>query len=65
MEEFNPKSQDKDKEELLRRLEEAENKLRKRKIIERVRKLSKKLEKDKLFDKADKLKQNAKINNRI
>jgi len=38
LEEFNPKSQDKDKEELLRRLEEAEKQSReKRKVVKRIR----------------------------
>lgn len=61
LEEFNPKSQDKDKEELLRRLEEAEKQAEKNeKLLKELEELSKKLEKDKLFDKADKLKQNAK-----
>jgi len=59
LEEFNPKSQD--KEELLRRLEEAEKQAEKNeKLLKELEELSKKLEKDKLFDKADKLKQNAK-----
>ena len=61
LEEFNPKSQDKDKEELLRRLEEAEKQAEKnQKLLKELEELSKKLEKDQLFDKADKLKQNAK-----
>lgn len=61
LEEFNPKSQDKDKEELLRRLEEAEKQAEKNeKLLKELEELSKKLEKDKLFDKVDKLKQNAK-----
>ncbi len=61
LEEFNPKSQNKDKEELLRRLEEAEKQAEKNeKLLKELEELSKKLEKDKLFDKADKLKQNAK-----
>lgn len=61
LEEFNPKSQDKDKEELLRRLEEAEKHAEKNeKLLKELEELSKKLEKDQLFDKADKLKQNAK-----
>lgn len=61
LEEFNPKSQDKDKEELLRRLEEAEKQAEKNeRLLKELEELSKKLEKDKLFDKADKLKQNAK-----
>lgn len=61
LEEFNPKSQDKDKEELLRRLEEAEKQAEKNeKLLKELDELSKKLEKDQLFDKADKLKQNAK-----
>ena len=54
LEEFNPKSQDKDKEELLRRLEEAEKQAEKNeKLLKELEELSKKLEKDKLFDKAD------------
>lgn len=61
LEEFNPKSQDKVKEELLRRLEEAEKQAEKNeKLLKELDELSKKLEKDQLFDKADKLKQNAK-----
>lgn len=61
LEEFNPKSQGKDKEELLRRLEEAEKQAEKNeKLLKELEELSKKLEKDQLFDKADKLKQNAK-----
>lgn len=61
LEEFNPKTEDKDKEELLRRLEEAEKQAEKNeKLLKELEELSKKLEKDKLFDKADKLKQNAK-----
>lgn len=61
LEEFNPNSQDKDKEELLRRLEEAEKQAEKNeKLLKELEELSKKLEKDQLFDKADKLKQNAK-----
>ncbi|WP_333807733.1 hypothetical protein [Flavobacterium sp.] len=61
LEEFNPKAQDKDKEELLRRLEEAEKQAAKNeKLLKELEELSKKLEKDQLFDKADKLKQNAK-----
>ena len=61
LEEFNPKSQDKDKEELLRRLEEAEKQAEKNeKLLKELEELSKKLQKDELFDKADKLKQNAK-----
>lgn len=61
LEEFNPKAQDKDKEELLRRLEEAEKQATKNeKLLKELEELSKKLEKDQLFDKADKLKQNAK-----
>ncbi|TXI67103.1 MAG: hypothetical protein E6Q46_03710, partial [Flavobacterium sp.] len=61
LEEFNPKTQDKDKEELVRRLEEAEKQAEKNeKLLKELEELSKKLEKDQLFDKADKLKQNAK-----
>ena len=61
LEEFNPKSQDKDKEELIRRLEEAEKQAEKNeKLLKELEELSKKLEKDELFEKADKLKQNAK-----
>lgn len=61
LEEFNPKTEDKDKEELLRRLEEAEKQAEKNeKLLKVLEELSKKLEKDQLFDKADKLKQNAK-----
>ena len=61
LEEFNPKTEDKDKEELLRRLEEAEKQAEKNeKLLKELEELSKKLEKDQLFDKADKLKQDAK-----
>lgn len=61
LEEFNPKTHDKDKEELLRRLEEAEKQADKNeKLLKELEELSKKLQKDELFDKADKLKQNAK-----
>lgn len=61
LEEFNPKTHDKDKEELLRRLEEAEKQAEKNeKLLKELEELSKKLQKDELFDKADKLKQNAK-----
>ncbi len=61
LEEFNPKKQDKEKEELLRRLEEAEKQSDKtEKLLKELEELSKKLEKEELFDKADKLKQNAK-----
>ncbi|MFD2908554.1 DUF4175 family protein [Flavobacterium ardleyense] len=61
LEDFNPKAQDKDKEELLRRLEETEKQSEKNeKLLKELEELSKKLQKDELFDKADKLKQNAK-----
>jgi hypothetical protein len=61
LEEFNPKKQDKEKEELLRRLEEAEKQSDKtEKLLKELEELSKKLEKEELFDKADRLKQNAK-----
>jgi hypothetical protein len=61
LEEFNPKKQDKEKEELLRRLEAAEKQSDKtEKLLKELEQLSKKLEKEELFDKADKLKQNAK-----
>lgn len=61
LEEFNPKKQDKEKEELLRRLEAAEKQSDKtEKLLKELEELSKKLEKEELFDKADKLKQNAK-----
>ncbi len=61
LEEFNPKTQDKEKEELVRRLEEAEKQAEKNeKLLNELDELSKKLEKEELFDKADKLKQNAK-----
>ena len=60
LEEFDPKTQDKNKEELLRRLEEAEKQAEKNeKLLKELEELSKKLQKDELFDKADKLKQNA------
>ena len=61
LEEFNPNELDKDKEELIRRLDEAEKKSEENeKLLKELEELSKKLEKDKLFDKADKLKQNSK-----
>ena len=61
LEDFNPKVQDKDKEELVRRLEETEKQSEKNeKLLKELEELSKKLQKDELFDKADKLKQNAK-----
>jgi hypothetical protein len=61
LEEFNPKKQDKEKEELLRRLEAAEKQSDKtEKLLKELEELSKKLEKEELFDKADRLKQNAK-----
>jgi hypothetical protein len=61
LEEFDPKKQDKEKEELLRRLEAAEKQSDKtEKLLKELEELSKKLEKEELFDKADKLKQNAK-----
>jgi hypothetical protein len=61
LEEFDPKKQDKEKEELLRRLEAAEKQSDKtEKLLKELEDLSKKLEKEELFDKADKLKQNAK-----
>jgi hypothetical protein len=61
LEEFNSKKQDKEKEELLRRLEEAEKQsVKTEKLLKELEELSKKLEKEELFDKADKLKQNAK-----
>lgn len=61
LEDFNPKVQDKDKEELVRRLEETEKQSEKNeKLLKELEELSKKLQIDELFDKADKLKQNAK-----
>ena len=61
LEEFNPNSQDKEKEELLRRLEEVEKQSdTNEKLLKELEELSKKLEKDDLFEKADKLKQQAK-----
>lgn len=61
LEEFNPKAQDKEKQELLRRLEEADKQAEKNeKLLKELEELSKKLEKEELFDKTDKLKQNAK-----
>ena len=61
LEEFNPNTQDKEKEELLRRLEEVEKQSDKNeKLLKELEELSKKLEKENLFEKADKLKQNAK-----
>ena len=61
LEEFNPKTQDKEKQELLRRLQESEKQADKNeKLLKELEELSKKIEKDELFDKADKLKQKAK-----
>ncbi|MCO6161729.1 hypothetical protein [Flavobacterium sp. NRK F7] len=61
LEEFNPEKMDKDKEELIRRLEEAEKQSKENEaLLKELEELSKKLEKDKLFEKADKLKQNSK-----
>lgn len=61
LEEFNPKAQDKEKQELLRRLEEADKQAEKNeKLLKELEALSKKIEKEELFDKTDKLKQNAK-----
>lgn len=65
LEEFKPNNQDKDKEELLRRMEEAEKQAEKNeKLLKELEELSKKLEKDQLFDKMDKMKQNAKSQNK-
>lgn len=61
LEEFNPEKMDKDKEELIRRLDEAEKQSKENEaLLKELEELSKKLEKDKLFEKADKLKQNSK-----
>jgi hypothetical protein len=61
LEEFNPKTQDKEKQELLRRLQESEKQAEKNeKLLKELEELSKKIEKEELFDKADKLKQKAK-----
>ncbi|NHN25573.1 hypothetical protein FIA58_007775 [Flavobacterium jejuense] len=61
LEDFNPKELDKDKEELIRRLDEAEKQSKENeKLLKELEELSKKLEKDRLFEKADKLKQNSK-----
>jgi hypothetical protein len=61
LENFNPKEEDKLKEELLRRLDETEKQADKNeKLLKELEELQKKLQDDELFDKADKLKQNAK-----
>ncbi|WP_130734840.1 hypothetical protein [Flavobacterium sp. J27] len=61
LEDFNPEKLDEKKEELIRRLEEAEKQSKENeKLLQELEELSKKLEKEKLFDKADKLKQNSK-----
>jgi len=61
LENFNPKEEDKHKEELLRRLDESQKQSEKNeKLLKELEELQKKLDEDKLFDKADKLKQNAK-----
>jgi hypothetical protein len=61
LENFNPKEEDKIKEELLRRLDESKKQSEKNeKLLKELEELQKKLEEDKLFDKADKLKQNSK-----
>lgn len=61
LEEFNPNVENKDKEELQRRLEELQKDTdENEKLLKELEELSKKLEKDQLFEKADKLKQNAK-----
>ncbi len=61
LEDFNPKEADKNKEELLRRLDEAEKQSKKNEdLLKELEELSKKLDKEKLFEKADKLKQNSK-----
>jgi hypothetical protein len=61
LENFNPKEEDKIKEELLRRLDESKKQSKKNeKLLKELEELQKKLEEDKLFDKADKLKQNSK-----
>lgn len=61
LENFNPKEEDKLKEELLRRLDETQKQAEKNeKLLKELEDLQKKLQDDELFDKADKLKQNAK-----
>ncbi len=61
LENFNPKEEDKLKEELLRRLDETQKQSEKNeKLLKELEELQKKLQDDELFDKADKLKQNAK-----
>ncbi len=61
LENFNPKEEDKLKEELLRRLDETQKQADKNeKLLKELEELQKKLQEDELFDKADKLKQNAK-----
>ena len=61
LEQFNKNITDKEKEELLRRLEEQNKKAEENeKLLKELEELAKKLQKEELFDKADKLKQNAK-----
>lgn len=61
LEKFNPKEEDKLKEELLRRLDESQKQADKNeKLLKELEELQKKLQDDELFDKADKLQQNAK-----
>ena len=59
MKNLNPKEEDKDKEELLRRLDERQKQSEKNeKLLKELEELQKKLQEDELFEKADKLKQN-------
>jgi hypothetical protein len=61
LENFNPKEEDKIKEELLRRLDETKKQSEKNdKLLKELEELQKKLDEDKLFEKVDKLKQDSK-----
>ncbi len=61
LENFNPKEEDKHKEELLRRLDESQKQSEKNeKLLKELEELQKKLDEEKLFDKVDKLKQDSK-----
>lgn len=61
LENFNPKEEDKLKEELLRRLDESQKQSEKNeKLLKELEELQKKLQDDELFEKADKLKKDSK-----
>lgn len=61
LEDFNPKELNKDKEELLRRLEETQKQSQENeKLLKELEELSDKLDKEKILEKSDQLKQNNK-----